>query len=258
MAKIKNIRQQRPAKKFRLPKAVVQWGIVGIVAAALIALVVQALSRPAAEPAPVPLLTDARTDLISVTRMLGDVTLDSSTRSSFPAEMNARFAGPDSLFAQRRWYDALTALSKEFKGATRPESAALHAYMALCQFEADNLDRALQSFRKSLAADSSAAFASRIAFFVGWMFQSRGFQDSAVSYYARALRALPDSARLLRAQAANNAGAAYEVLKDTAASGSAYREAVALLDTIVYPKESRTVRENMARAARRVTKPAGK
>jgi tetratricopeptide (TPR) repeat protein len=81
------------------------------------------------------------------------------------------------------------------------------------------------------------------------MFQSRGYQDSAVAYYSRARRVLPDSARLLKAQAANNAGAAYEVLKDTAAAGDAYREALALLDTTAYPKESKKVRENLTRAA---------
>jgi tetratricopeptide (TPR) repeat protein len=83
------------------------------------------------------------------------------------------------------------------------------------------------------------------------MFQSRGYQDSAVAYYSRARRALPDSIRLLKAQAANNAGAAYEVLKDTAAAGDAYREAAALLDSTAYPKALKTIRENMARAAGR-------
>jgi tetratricopeptide (TPR) repeat protein len=164
--------------------------------------------------------------------------------------LGARLAGPDSLFAQRRWYDALTALDKMLKRATRPESAAIHAYMAFCDYEADNLDRSLQYFRKSLAADSNpTGIAPRLAFAIGWMFQSRGYQDSAVAYYSRARRTLPDSARLLRAEAANNAGAAYEVMKDTTAAGGAYLEAAALLDTIAYPKESRTVRENMARAA---------
>jgi tetratricopeptide (TPR) repeat protein len=251
VAKIKNIHHKRPAKKqFRIPSSVVQWGIVGVVAVALVVLVVGALSRPPAEPSPIPLLSTAKTDLISVTRMLGDVTLDSGVRALFPEGLGARLAGPDSLFAQRRWYDALTALSKMFKGATRPESAAIRAYMAFCWSGADNLDRSLQSFRKSLAADSSpTGIAPRLAFSIGWMFQSRGYQDSAVAYYSRARRVLPDSARLLKAQAANNAGAAYEVLKDTAAAGDAYREALALLDTTAYPKESKKVRENLTRAA---------
>lgn len=252
VAKIKNIRQQRPKKKFRIPSSVMQWGIVGVVAVVLVVLVVGALSRPPTEPAPIPLLSNAPKDLISVTRMLGDVTLDSSTRALLPDEMNARLAGPDSLFAERRWYDALTALSKMLKGATRPESAAIRAYMAFCDYEAENLDRSLQHLRKSLAADSNpAGIAPRIAFYMGWMFQSRGYQDSAVVCYSRARRMLPDSARLLRAAAANNAGAAYEVLQDTAAAGDAYREALALLDTIGYPKESKTIRENLSRLTNR-------
>jgi len=248
VAKIKNIRQQRPEKKFKIPSSVVQWGIVGIVAVVLIVLVVGALSRPPAEPAPIPMLTNAQKDLISVTRMLGDVMLDSSARALLPGELDEQLAGPDSLFAERRWYDALTALSKMLKGATRPESAAIGTYMAFCDYEADNLDRSLQHFRKSLVADSSpTGIAPRIPFYIGWLFQSRGYQDSAVVYYARARRILPDSALLLRAAAANNAGAAYEVLKDTAAAGNAYREAAALLDTISYPRESKKVRENLAR-----------
>jgi len=248
VAKIKSIRQQRPKKKFKIPSSVVQWAIVGVVAVALIVLVVQALSRPPAEPGPPPLLSSAQNDLISITRMLGDVALDSSTRALFPDEQTAGLAGPDSLFAQRRWYDALAALTKILKGAPRSDSATMLAYMAFCHFEADNLDRSLQSFRKSLAADTGPAeLASRVRFSIGWMFQSRGYQDSAVAYYARVRRALPDSARLLKASAANNAGVAYEVLKDTAAAEAAFREAAALLDTLAHPKQTKLIRENLAR-----------
>jgi tetratricopeptide (TPR) repeat protein len=226
----------------------VQWVIVGVVVVVLFVLVVGALSRPPAEPAPIPMLSAAKTDLISVTRMLGDVTLDSSARALFPKELDTRLVGPDSLFAQRRWYDALAALNKMLNRATRPESAAIRAYMGLCDYEADNLDRSLQHFRKSLAADSSpTGLAPRLQFSVGWMFQNRGYQDSAIAYYARARRVLPDTARLLRAEAANNAGAAYEVLRDTSSAAAAYNEAAALLDTIVYPKELKTIRENLVR-----------
>jgi tetratricopeptide (TPR) repeat protein len=251
VAKTKSIRQKRPERKFRIPSSVVQWGIVGVVAVVLVVLVVGALSRPPAESAPIPMLSTAEPDLISVTRMLGDVTFDSSTRATFLEKLGPRLVGPDSLFAQRKWYDALNALSKMLRGATRPESAAIKAFMAFCDYEADNLDRSLQSFRKSLAADSSpTGIAPRLQFSIGWMFQSRGYQDSAVAYYSRARRVLPDSVRLLKASAANNAGAAYEVLKDTAAAGGAYREAASLLDSIAYPKESKTIRENLARLAR--------
>jgi tetratricopeptide (TPR) repeat protein len=248
VAKLKNIRQKRPKKKFRVPPSVTQWVIVGVVVIILVVLVVGALTRPPAEPAPIPLLSAARTDLISVTRMLGDVKLDSSTRALFPEELDARLVGPDSLFAQRRWYDALAALSKMLNRATRPESAAIRAYMGFCDFEADNLDRSLQHFRKSLAADSSpTGIAPRLQFSIGWMFQNRGYQDSAIAYYSRVRRVLADTAGLLRAEAANNAGVAYEVLKDTSSAAAAYNEAAALLDTIAHPKELKTIRENLAR-----------
>lgn len=250
VTKIKNIRQQRPAKKFRIPNSVIQWGVVGVVGVVLVVLVVNALTRPS-EPAPLPLLSPAKNDLISLTRMLGDVTPDSGTRTLFPPSLSTRLAGPDSLFAQRRWYDALTALNRMLKGASRPESAALYAYMGFCDYEADNTDRALWSFRKSLARDSGPnGLAPRVQFSVAWLFQSRGYQDSAVAYYSRARRSLPDSARLLRAEAANNAGVACEVLKDTSSATTAYNEAVALLDTAACPKEAKTARENLARLTR--------
>ena len=263
MAKIKSIRQKRPEKKFRIPGSVIQWGIVGVVAVVLVVLVVGALSRPPAEPAPIPLLADARNDLISMTRMLGDVALDDRTHAVLRQRLGAQLDGPDSLFAERRWYDALNALNKMLKGANRPESAAIRVYMALCDYESDNLDRSLQSFRKSLAADSSqAGIASRLWFYAGWLFQSRGYQDSAIAYYSR-VRSLtkadevaaeyqvtPDPARLLRIEATNNAGVAYEVLRGTGSAAAAYREALALLDTSAYPKEAKAVRENLARVMR--------
>ncbi len=251
MAKIKSIHQKRPEKrKLRIPKSVIQWGIVGIVAVVLIYMVGRTLLRSPGEPAPIPMLSTAKTDLISLTRMLGDVTLDSSTRALFPHELNSRLAGPDSLVAQRRWYDAVNTLYPMLKKATLPESAALHAYMGFCEREAANLDRSLQSFRKSLAADSSPVrLAPWVAFNIGFLFQERGYQDSAVAYYSRARRVLPDSAVLLKASAANNAGVAYEVLKDTAAAAAALGQASALLDSIAYPKESRTIRENLMRVA---------
>ncbi len=250
MAKIKNIRQQRPAKKFRIPNSVIQWGIVGVVGVVLVVLVVGALTRPS-EPAAIPLLSSAKTDLISLTRMLGDVKLDRGTHAWLEEKLGARVVGPDSLFAQRRWYDALTALSRMLKGATPPESAAIRAYMGFCDYEAGNLDRSLQSFRKSLAADSNpTGIAPRLQFSIGWMFQSRGYQDSAIAYYYRALHSAPDSARLLRGEAANNAGVADEVLRDTPAATAAYNEAAALLDTLVWPAEAKTIRENRARFAR--------
>jgi tetratricopeptide (TPR) repeat protein len=248
VAKLKSIRQQRPPKRFRIPSSVVQWGIVGVVAIVLAVLVIGALSRPPAEPAPVPLLSSVKIDLLSMTRMLGDVRLDSSVRAEFPGELNAGLAGPDSLFAQHRWYDALSALNRLLKKATRPESAAISAYVAFCDYEADNMDRALQAFRKSLALDSNpTGIAPRLTFDVGWLFQSRGYQDSALVYYTLARRSLPDTNRLLRAVAANNAGVAGEVLRDTVASSTAYNEALALLDTIAYPKEKATIRANLAR-----------
>jgi tetratricopeptide (TPR) repeat protein len=247
VAKIKNIRQKRPAKKFRIPNSVIQWGIIGVVGVVLVVLVVGALTRPS-EPAPLPLLSTAQNDLISLTRMIGDVVPDTSIRALFPGDLDARLAGPDSLFGQRRWYDALTALNRALRGVSRADSAAIYAYMGFCDYEAGNMDRALLAFRQSLARDSGPdGLAPRIRFSIGWLFQSRGYQDSAIAYYSRARRILPDSTRLLEAEAANNAGVAYEVLKDTSAATAAYDAAAALLDTVAYPGEAKAIRENLAR-----------
>ena len=252
VAQIKNIRDKRPKKKFRIPAGVVQWGIVGVVAVVLVVLVVGALTRPPAEPAPIPVLSSSHDDLISITRMLGDVKLDSGTYASIAQRLGGRLLGPDTLFRQRHWYEALTALGAMLRGATGPESAAIRAYMAFCDYEADSLDRSLQHFRKSLAADSSPTeFAARLRFSIGWLFQSRGFQDSAVAYYAVVRQSLPDSLRLLKVLAANNAGVAYEVLRDTAAAGTALRQAAALIDTAAFPKETKTIRENLGRLTAR-------
>ena len=60
------------------------------------------------------------------------------------------------------------------------------------------------------------------------------------------MRAVMDT-NVLVAGLRSRRGAAYEVLKDTSSAAAAYNEAAALLDTIVYPKESKTIRENLAR-----------
>ncbi|MBM3313760.1 hypothetical protein FJY70_04105 [candidate division WOR-3 bacterium] len=251
MARIKSIRQRRPEKKFRIPSSAVQWGIVGAVAVVLVVLVVGALSRPPADPGPIPLLSTATEDLISLTRMLGDVGLDSVVRSSLGATLGDRLTGPDSLLAQRQWSEAITALNRLLGRATHSESAAVHALAGLCYYEADLPDRSLQSFRKSLAADTaSPSFVSRLRFYIGWLFQSRGYQDSALAYYSRLRPAGSGADGLLAASAGNNAGVAYEVLKETTAAMTAYREALALLDTLAYAKQARTVKENLARVTR--------
>jgi tetratricopeptide (TPR) repeat protein len=250
VAKIKNIHQKRPEKKFRIPKSVTQWGLVGIVAAVLIVLVGRSLLRPPGEPAPIPLLSTAKTDLISLTRMLGDVALDTATRAQFPEGLNARLTGPDTLVAQSRWFDAVNALLPMLKGMTAAESAAVFAYAAVCQYEAANLDNSLHMFRKSMKTGGQSPVSRLgpwVAFNVAFLFQSRGYQDSAIAWYARARRMLGSSTSPLRAHSANNVGVAYEVLRDTLAAGAALREALTLLDSIACPKETKTARKNLMR-----------
>lgn len=248
--------KRTPARKNRVRNQVLQWGIVGIVAAVILFLAISALVRPAAEPAPAPFLSSSQEDVIGLTRMLGDVGMDSSIRARFPAELEPKLKGADTLFEQRRWYDALNALQKLLGKATPAESVAINAYMAVGFTRAASEDRAVVSFRKVLAKDPTpAGFGPWAAFNIGFLFQSRGYPDSAAAYYARARDMLSASTGFLRAASLNNLGAALENLKDANGAMSAYAEATAYVDTLTGQKDLKTIRENLARVQRTMQAP---
>ena len=252
MAQIKSVHKKRPPKKFQIPGPVVQWGIIGIVVAVVIFLVAGSLTRTPAEPPPIPMLSSAQRDLVSLTRMLGDVELDSAVRRMFPAGLDARLVGPDTLFEQKKWLDAIGQLDKLVKKSAAEDLPALRAYSGVCFYQAASLDRAVQQFRKGLAKAESTGSPLKpwLAFSAAYLFQSRGYQDSAVAYYRLAQQSLGEPSGTLRIRVLNNVGVALEVLKDTAAAGTALRQALALTDSAADPKTARLVRDNLGRLSR--------
>jgi tetratricopeptide (TPR) repeat protein len=253
MARIKSIRKHRPPKKFRIPTQVVQWGIVVVVVIAVLFILARALSRSPGEPAPIPLLSSARTDLVSLTRMLGEVGLDSATRSLFPAELQPALGGVDTLVSQHKWYEAIGQLDRLLKKAKADEAPALRGYMGSCFYQAASLDRALQQFRKGLAkAESTGSpLVPWLAFCSAYLYQSRGYQDSAIAYHSLCIKALGSESGPLLISALNDMAAAREALSDTAGAGTAYREAAALVDSAADPKTAELVRENLRRIGRK-------
>jgi tetratricopeptide (TPR) repeat protein len=248
--------KRTPVRKNRVRNQVLQWAVVGVVGAAILFLAINALTRPAPEPAPAPFLTNAHDDVIGLTRMLGDVVLDSATRAKFPASIEPKLKGPDTLFGQKRWYDALNALQALFGKATPAESVALNAYMAIGFTAAASEDRAVVRFRKVLAKDPTpAGLGPWAAFNAGFLYQKRGFQDSAVAYYSRARDMLSASTGFLRAASLNNLGVAIENLKDPAGAKAAYSEAAVYVDTLTGQKDLKTIRENLARVQRAMPVP---
>jgi len=89
------------------------------------------------------------------------------------------------------------------------------------------------------------------AFSVAYLFQGRGFQDSAVSYYGRARQSLGDTPDPLRLSVLNNIGVAQTAIKDTAAARAAFDEALTLVDPTTDTRSANLVQENLGRLARR-------
>jgi tetratricopeptide (TPR) repeat protein len=247
-------RRFEPEKKGGIPAKLVQWGIVAVVVAGVGYTLYTSLSRPATETPPVPVLGEARTDPFTLGRMLGDVALDSTARSRFPAGLEPRLKSPDTLYARSQWYEALEALQPLLRKATAPESAAVYAYMGYCYYEAASLDRALREFRRSLVADSAASgIAPWSAFSAGWMFQSRSLPDSCLEFYGQVVRLLQAPAEAgtirLKVAALNNLGVAEEARKNPTAAAAALAQALALTDSLAFPADARTVRDNLGRVS---------
>jgi tetratricopeptide (TPR) repeat protein len=259
MARFRSVRRERPAKKFRIPSSYVQWGALGVGVVAITFLVSRSLTRPPSETAPAPMLAAARTDLATVTRLLGDIELDSSTRRLFPPALTSRLAGADTLAEQRRWYDALEPVMRLLKDADAETRAALRGYSGLLYYRAASADQALREFRRAVAAadSSSSPLGPWLAFNAAYLFQSHGFADSCLPFYRHAESLVagagpgPDSApgAVWAAWLANNMGVAYEALRDTAAAGL-FRQALAIIDTLADAKSARLVRENLARVVK--------
>lgn len=229
---------------FRLPAGVTTWLVVGVVGIAVGFLLVNSLSRPPGNSGPIPFLSTVSQDLVSITRMIGDVALDSSFRAAVP-EDTARFGAVDSLIAERKFPDASHRLQVM---ARRPEpglSGPLNAYLGLVWHYSGSPDRSLAAFR-TVVDSASGALAGWAAFAAAWLFQGRGYQDSAVAWYDRALLLL-DSASPVRPMAENNLGVAWETLKDVEQARTHLLAAAAAIDTADTSRPARTLRDNLRR-----------
>jgi tetratricopeptide (TPR) repeat protein len=253
MAQITRVGRKRPPKKkgLRVSSSVLQWSIVAVVAVAMLFLLIRALVNRPGDAPPIPTLANAHEDLATVTRMLGDVELDSATRALFPSELAPKFKAADTLTEQGRWTEAIGSLHQLLRQQRSAEVAAVRAYLAYCYRRAASPDYSLMHLRKSLAlADTSLpALVPWLTFSIGYLFQSHGMNDSALVFYRRCDEALPAGARRDRVALLNNIGVALEATGARPEAAERLGAAAALLDSTDLESSRRTVTDNLARAA---------
>jgi hypothetical protein len=252
MAQLGKVRKQRPKKQFRIPSSVVQWAIVGVVAGFMAFFLVRALVSKPTDTPPIPFLSQKQTDLVALTRSLGDITLDSTARAAFPAELNQRLVGADTLVAQRRFNDAIGLLYRQLKDANPATTAAIRTYLGYCYHLATSSDMALMHWRKALALADTAdpTLVPWLGFSIGFLFQSRGVPDSALVAYGRVPADAPVPTGIGRAAVLNNSGVAKEVLGDSTGAVRLYADALAALDTLGPPRSAAVIKDNLNRLAR--------
>ncbi|MEO0081914.1 MAG: hypothetical protein ABIL25_06440 [candidate division WOR-3 bacterium] len=293
------------------------WIVTGLVVLFLLFMLARTLSHTAVEPAPIPLLATAQQDLVSLTRMLGEIEPDTFGFGSLPAEICCRLKPTDSLIAEQNWPEAIAELHRCLKRVPDRYVSAVHACLGFCYYHSASLDRSLAEFRKAfqlgalprasvvsplqhlspplshttslqkeedvkvgasgvtsdsghrtssaqtadsgtsgtphfeLAADDSTGrgLRARAAFAIAYLFQSRGFPDSAEYYYFAARALLPDSSPLLAA-VLNNIGVIRETRGDTTGARKHYAAAAVFCDTVANTPSARTLRDNLRRLTR--------
>jgi Tfp pilus assembly protein PilF len=111
-------------------------------------------------------------------------------------------------------------------------------------------------FRRALAG-RPGGLEPWLLFALGYLFQSRGFHDSAFVYYRRSDSALAGAPGALRIAVLNNLGVAAAEQADTLSAVAAFSSALALFDTTGDTRDARTLRDNIRRvSARRTQAPA--
>lgn len=229
---------------------IAMWVVIGIMVVAVLFLLARTLSRTTGEPAPTPILATANQDLISLTRMLGDIEIDTIGLDLVSGDFHAKLEAVDSLIAERNWQDATTNLRKLLKGAPPEDAAWLRAYLGFCFFRAASPDWSLNEYRKALrVSETGSGLYGRSAFNIGYLFQSRGFADSAEAYYSAARTVMQDSTPL-KAAVLNNLGLLRETANDTARARELYAAAAGLVDTSGDTRAARTLRDNLRRVTR--------
>ena len=238
-------KKSRPSKsKFQISGTFL-WITVGVVVIVVLFMLARILSTSTMDVAPIPILATADPDLISLTRMLGDVELDTAATPTRLAEV-----GP--MIAERNWNGALGILRKKLKHAPAGSAGLIHAYIGYCYNQSTRPDWALKEFRKALETTDSnpAELNTRMAFYAAYLFQSHGYADSAEAYYIKARHMIPDSANILLPQLLNNLGLAHEALADTGRAIEYYLAASRYIDTTEHTRPARTLRDNIRRLNR--------
>ncbi|MFO7638803.1 MAG: hypothetical protein R6X14_05840 [bacterium] len=230
------------------------WIVVGVLILAGLFMLARTLSTAPPTKAILPVLASNRPDLEALTRMVGDIELDSGIAAGLTEELRERYVTVDSLIGLGDWPAALERLPKLPRRPAGEEAAVREEYAGVCHYRAVRPDHALNSLREAAAADSGRDRARqfRLAFAIGYLFQSRGFPDSALAPYATARFFAPADSLDRRLPAVlNNLALAHELTGDTAAALELYDAVTALVDTSVDTRSARVVRDNLRRLARR-------
>lgn len=231
-----------------------QWAVVAVVGGFMIFFLIRSITSRTDDAPPLPLLSGATADLTSMTRTIGDIEIDSATRALFPSDIGLRLTSADSLVREGKWPEASSHLRGLLRSANGGDAAAIRAYLGYCYYRSASPDYALAQFRNSfLLADSALpSLTPWLAFSIGYLFQSRGFADSAIGWYEAAHRSPPTGRPALLAAVVNNLGVACEILGDTARAVEMYAQAEAGTDTTENGRSTRTIRDNLARVRRRI------
>ena len=226
------------------------WVIVGVLVLVGLFMLARIMSTAPPREVILPLLASNPLAIATLTAMVGDIELDSGLTDHLPEELRARLRPVDSLIALGNWPEALEHLRKLPRTDDGETSAVIEEYTGYCLYRSVRPDHALHSFRRARAADSSRDRGRqlRLAFAAGYLFQARGFADSALIAYADARRQAPTDSLDSRLPAVlNNLALAYETTGDTGAAFQLYESVAALVDTNADSPSARVVRDNLRR-----------
>lgn len=238
-------RQQPQRSHLRISTKLTTWLAVAVVGGAVLWLLGSSLLRPPTDSTPVPLLVTADRDIAAITRMLGDITIDNSFPVAKTESLDPRLIAVESLIRERRLEQVRQSLNSLRRRCPTGMTGRLHAVSGLAWYESGQPDRALAELRR--AADSSTGhLATWSAFAVAWLFQSRGFADSALVWYQRTLTTA-DSTSFIAAAAHNNIAVVLEKRRELVEAAKHFAAAATVIDTADTTTYARTLRDNLRR-----------
>lgn len=239
-------------------RGVYLWIVGGVVVLGLLFVLTRNLATPTDDAPLFPVLANARTELGTLTRMLGEVRLSPEATATLSTVDG--IADVDSLLRERNWPEAAERLRRISRSSAADRLPAVRYYLGYCYSQSASPDRALREFRSVTGNTAAAGSVLRCdaAFSAGYLFQSRGFADSALILYTAAHRLTPDTAQDERvAWLNNNRALALEMTGDTAAARACYLAAAVTIDTSADTRESRVLRDNLRQLAlSRIAAPA--